>query len=340
MKQRLYYILILLIWGGATIQGQDVQYSQFYNDPLYINPALAGAGKVNRAGLHFRDQWPGIKESYKTYSAFVDRYSPAIKSGFGLMVVQDVAGTGALTYTGVAMNYSYLLVLDYSNTLRLGIKAEIGNRRIDFSKLLFADQVIRDRAPNSLDEFENNVVYYPNTAFGFEWSNSKLNLRFGAAIDHLNSPDQSFTSQPNKMPLLFSTYVLHNFYLNRSQRLRREQYFKAGAYYKFEEKWDQLEIGTNYHHKNVEIGLWFRGLPALKSYKPGYSNTEAVIIYLGLQYNGIHFGYNYDATISRLLINNSKGSHELTIVYGFSDPKKKKKRRMIPCSDLMGNSLR
>jgi type IX secretion system PorP/SprF family membrane protein len=339
MRKLLLHIFFCII--AVSVSGQDVQYSQFYNDPLYINPALAGAGKYNRAGIHFRDQWPGITEAYKTYSGFIDRFSKKLNSGFGLTFAQDVAGSGALKFTNLGINYSYLAVFDRFNSIRLGAKFDLSNRSVNFDKILFADQVIRDFDPNTIEEFETNSVYYANFGAGFEYNNTKSHLRIGAAIDHLNEPNQSFTSVPYAVKRLYSAYFLYNLYIRTYTGSRSDAYFKIGAYYKNQEKWDQLEFGTNFHNQDLEIGLWYRGLPNIKSYKSGFSNNEAVIIYLGYQFQVVHIGYNYDLTVSRLIQTSSNGAHEVTMVYAFRDPKKRgKKKRIIPCSDILGNSVR
>lgn len=336
-----YIVHIILFFTAFAAVGQDVQYSQFYNDPLYINPALAGAGKYNRAGIHYRDQWPGINDAYKTYSAFIDRYSKAINSGFGLTIAQDVAGSGALKFTNIGLNYSYLVLLNRNSTIRFGAKADLSNRSVNFEKLLFADQVIRDFDPNTIEQFETNSVYYANFGTGLEYSNSKTHLRLGLAIDHLNQPNQSFSALPYNVSRLYSAYALYNLYIRSYTGGVSDSYFKIGAYYKNQQKWDQLEFGANFHNKDFEVGLWYRGLPSIKSYKSGFSNNEAMILYLGYQFQVLHIGYNYDVTVSRLIQTSSNGAHEVTLVYAFDDPKRRgPKRRIIPCSDVLGNSLR
>ena len=49
---------------------QDPAFSQFYANPLYLNPAFAGATPKGcpRANLNYRDQWPGIGRTYVTTS--------------------------------------------------------------------------------------------------------------------------------------------------------------------------------------------------------------------------------------------------------------------------------
>lgn len=78
------------------------------------------------------------------------------------------------------------------------------------------------------------------------------------------------------------------------------------------------------------IGIWYRGIPLLKAYQPGYSNNDAVTLLLGLTTDKFNFGYSYDLTISRLA-NNTGGAHEICMSYHFCKKKKKKYKLIVPC---------
>ena len=83
-------ILICIVKGNA----QDVIYSQFYANPLYLNPALAGAKLDQRITLNYRNQWPSIKKGYVSYNAAWDQQIDKISGGLGFMVNADVGGGG------------------------------------------------------------------------------------------------------------------------------------------------------------------------------------------------------------------------------------------------------
>jgi hypothetical protein len=38
-------------------------------------------------------------------------------------------------------------------------------------------------------------------------------------------------------------------------------------------KWDQLDLGAYVDHRQFTAGLWYRGLPIVKAYQPGYGNN-------------------------------------------------------------------
>ncbi len=69
--------LALTLLFGLTIwvtQAQDPQFSQFYANPLYLNPAFAGGALAPRVMMNYRNQWPGLAANYVTTSFAVDHY--------------------------------------------------------------------------------------------------------------------------------------------------------------------------------------------------------------------------------------------------------------------------
>ena len=89
----LLFILVILAWT-ARCNAQDVIYSQFYANPLYLNPALAGAKLDQRITLNYRNQWPSISNGYVTYSAAWDQQFDKISGALGFMANADVGGGG------------------------------------------------------------------------------------------------------------------------------------------------------------------------------------------------------------------------------------------------------
>jgi len=86
---------------GVTV-AQDPIFSQFYANPLYLNPALAGSALTPRLTLNYRNQWPSLDANFVTYGASYDQYLPSINSGIGISFITDRAGGGALTSGGIS----------------------------------------------------------------------------------------------------------------------------------------------------------------------------------------------------------------------------------------------
>ena len=67
-------LAVLMVIGGATVFGQDPQFSQFFASPLNINPALTA--RINgdwRMIANIKDQWIGPASPYVTSTISYDR---------------------------------------------------------------------------------------------------------------------------------------------------------------------------------------------------------------------------------------------------------------------------
>ena len=64
-----YLITIILVSVSfiATAQ-QDPLYSQYFNNPMLINPAFAGSNERLYAGVAYRSQWSGIQGGPTTFN--------------------------------------------------------------------------------------------------------------------------------------------------------------------------------------------------------------------------------------------------------------------------------
>src|ERR1039457_1526972 len=99
--------LFTLISFMQSTYSQDPEFSQVYANPLYLNPALAGATICPRAIGNFRDEWPSLGGAYITYNASYDQYVNAIRGGVGLLVNTDMAGGNTLSTTTISLMYAY-----------------------------------------------------------------------------------------------------------------------------------------------------------------------------------------------------------------------------------------
>ena len=89
--------IIAVIALSVESQGQDPHFSQYYANPLYLNPAMAGTQVCPRLIFNYRNQWPSISGTYVTYNASYDQHIDAISGGLGVLVNVDRAGEGRET---------------------------------------------------------------------------------------------------------------------------------------------------------------------------------------------------------------------------------------------------
>ena len=99
--KRLLTIAFVLL-GLSSVYGQDPHFTQFYANPLYLNPAFAGVKQCPKVNVNYRNQYPSLGV-YQTYSASYDQYVDRLNGGVGVLIMQDEAANGALSLTEASL---------------------------------------------------------------------------------------------------------------------------------------------------------------------------------------------------------------------------------------------
>ncbi len=329
-RLRRHILSVTSLFMGTALLAQDPQFSQFYAAPQYLNPALTGNTQQDRIALNYRLQWPGIQPGFETYSFAYDHRFADANSGLGGYVLRDKAGTLGLHFTTIAMAYSYEARIDHKRALRFGLRMGYTMRGIDPSGYLFADQIIRDNAPRTIETgLVDNISYLDLAAGGLYFTERYW---AGVSITHMNRPNQSlFLERDARLPMRTSVHAGHRFALDGMRFDRSDTRMTLAAHYKAQGKWDQLDVGGYIERHRVSGGLWYRGLPMVKSYAPGYPNNEAVILMVGFETEQqLRINYSYDITISRLTMA-SGGAHEISLSYEWPRGARDRKHRVVPC---------
>ncbi|MBI5217429.1 MAG: PorP/SprF family type IX secretion system membrane protein [Bacteroidia bacterium] len=335
-KAQKILIIILLIQSTGSVFAQDPQFLQFYAAPTYICPSYAGSTDGSRAVLNYRNQWPAIPGAFVTTAFSLDHYFPKVKSGVGLIFNNDKAGSGRLRSLNIGAQYCYNISITRTLSVRPGLQLLYTQRSVDFNKFIFGDQLsFNGIAPVSTLETPatDKVGYIDFTTSVLVFSEKQWG---GITIEHMLEPNQSLTGSTSKVPVKIGIHGGAKLFLKKSAGLYDEEYIAITANYRHQEKFDQLDLGGYWFKRPMIIGLWYRGIPLLKSYKPGYFNHDALVIMAGLKYKNFVVGYSYDFTISRL-ISSTGGSHEISVIYEFNQNQrlvKKRKKIVVPCPKI------
>jgi type IX secretion system PorP/SprF family membrane protein len=320
------YILLFCIQG---VQGQDMHFTQFYSSPLYLNPAFAGAGACSRLSTTYRNQWPGISKTYQSYLFSIDHYMVQYNVGVGLLFANDVSGSGNLKTTTISPQLAYELRFSRRQVIRFGMQPGLGFRSIDYNNLVFGDQIVRGGNVPTIENPKPSTVYFDIGAgilcyTKVYWA--------GISFYHLNTPEQSMLYEGiSRLPMKYSFHGGYKYTLNEDEPEESNRKYITGALnYRGQQQFDQLDIGAYYSQNIFNVGLWYRGLPGIKSYKAGYSNNDAIAIILGIKADKLNIGYSYDYTISKLT-NVSYGAHEISLSYQLCRLKPRKKAILISC---------
>lgn len=338
-KQYSLFGLFFLISRLAL--AQDPQFTQFYAAPLYLSPAFAGSALAPRITVNYRNQWPALT-SYTTSMVGIDHYFSKYNSGVGLLISNDNQGQGRITSTDIGLQYSYQIQVSEESFLRLGLQGSYVNRNINYYGLTFGDQfgpggllsptsqdpyLTTGMPKNKYIDFSLGGLYYA------DW------FWVGLSAHHINRPSQAFFSgADSRLPMKGGVQAGLRIPLNGVTGLGdetdREISLSPAVLYKFQGKYDQLDVGAYLTYSPLTLGVWYRGLP-VKHYEKNINNSDALAFLVGYRQDKFSIGYSYDATISSLGMATG-GAHEISISYIFDKPeggrnRVPKRNRSLPC---------
>lgn len=329
MRNRISNLVLFFFCLGGMV-AQEMQFTQFYAAPMFLNPAFAGLTYEHRFSASYRRQWPGIRNSFTTYMAAYDYNLSELNSGIGGFVLQDMAGTSNLTTTQGGLNFAYSFKLNKTSEIRAGMMAAMTQKKLDNTRLVFNDQLITGN-PSSVD-YKSEQINYLDMGAGALYNSTYYWL--GVSARHINQPNTSMLGNIEVLPVYLSVHAGYRFIIEAvgSSRTKLEEFVSASVHYKKEQKYDQFDIGAYYFRSFLNVGIWYRGLP-FKKYKPGYPSRESIAVLLGLEIPNKNFrvGYSYDISVSKLGITNTQGSHEVSLIFEAAKRRKKTRRVLVSC---------
>jgi type IX secretion system PorP/SprF family membrane protein len=320
LKLSIYFAIVMVIMNlSLTNNGnaQDPQFTQFYANPIYLNPAFAGTARCPRVIMNYRHQWPGIPttagKTFVTYAASYDQHIDAISGGVGLQVLNDRAGDGTLNTTTASLVYSYQLPVSRTFSLKFGGQATYLQKRLDWSKLTFGDMI----DPRRGFVYNTNEIPPVNTKTTVDFAAGVLGYSklffVGFAAHHLTQPDEGFIS-PARLPLKITGHAGAVIPIDGTSG---EISVSPNILYQRQQNFQQINLGVYFNKGAFVAGMWYR-------------NQDAVIVLVGVQQSIYKIGYSYDVTVSKLTTK-SAGSHEISFALQFDCKPKKKKFRTISC---------
>ncbi len=303
----------------ASVRGvaQDPAMSQFYANPLFMNPAMAGVEGLSKIYLGYRNQWPGTASPYVTYHASYEQYIEALQGGIGLHVINDRQGGGVINTMSMDAIYSYHLKVSRQLTVTGGFQASAGQRSMNPEGLVLPDEL----AGNPGVTLQAQSRLYPDFSVGF--GAFYKNMYGGIACHHLLQPYMSQTRDPNTRLSRRYTAHLGAMIPVYEKRLGREvMQLSPNIVFLQQDIYQQINYGLEVLFRNLLGGIWFRQ-DLLFSY-------GTLIFSAGYARDQFRFRYSYDAKLSSpdLLIP-SMGAHEISMSFVFKNLHKSTKPRAI-----------
>jgi type IX secretion system PorP/SprF family membrane protein len=315
------FLLAAFVLISLFASAQDHMYSQFFNSPIYLNPALTGQFKGDlRMSMIYRNQWStlGSGNGFQYLTASVDYNVPQFGGGLGLMFTRSSEGTAFLNTNNLAGTYSYSVGSD-DFVLSFGLQAGITNRTIDFSKLVFTDQLDPRLGylPGSTSAAEQpayNNRFYFDAGAGINLVAGSLMV--GTAMQHLNQPDESFSGVKAKLPIRTTAHVSYMLNLSGDNNMDDDDksYLIPSVVFYKQVSSSTLNLGMQFKHRGVNAGLWYRN--------GGVAGPSAIVVSLifdlFINKDGgekLRFGVSHDASTSKLNYTNTSGTTEGSLNY-------------------------
>jgi type IX secretion system PorP/SprF family membrane protein len=312
------FICILL---SGTVLAQDPHFSQFFASPLTLNPALTGKfnGSFRLTGNH-RNQWPTINNAYITtaFSADFHVMQQAIPNndnwGFGVSAYSDKSANSAVAFNFGSISTAYHKGLDEDGNHQIGAGFQLSyaNMLINTSVLNFEDQLTANGFTGISAESFNGATLssrYMDINAGFLYNGSTgdgNNFYLGVSMYHINRPKQNFTGGQYVLNPRTTIHggayfaVSPNITLHTSAIHMRQ----AGAS-------ETVVGGAAQLIANPEVEK------PISLYAGGWVRfNDALIPYLGLEFNDLRIGVSYDLNTSTLkTASQNRGGIEVSLIY-------------------------
>jgi type IX secretion system PorP/SprF family membrane protein len=323
MIRKLLFAIIISFSVFEAGYPQDMHFSQYYANPLYLNPAFAGTAMCPRLIMNYRNQWPAIAGTYSTYSASYDQHVESLSGGLGLMINTDKAGEGTITTNVISGIYSYRLPVNRFFSIKAALQGTYFQKSIDWDKLTFGDMIdprygfikyTAETRPSDLTkgavDFSAGILGYGESFFG------------GVAVNHLTQPQEGFFTV-SKLPMKITAHAGAVIDLQHRRRRRKieDPTISPNILYQKQQNFEQINYGLYFNKYPMVGGVWFR---------QNFINADAFIILIGFQTYSFKFGYSYDLTVSKLS-SSTAGAHEFSFALQFNCKPKKKRIRAINC---------
>lgn len=322
-------ILFILIFSlelsfATKTLAQDPVFSAFYNNSLYYNPASPGLIVGNQFNLNFREQWPGIPASNRSFN-FSSMHTFCNAFSLGVLATSNIEGESKLLTNNIGLTIAVPVKISRFLILSTGATTTYAQKRIDWTRVEFDDQydklygkVYDTKFPFPNEDRKN----YGDLSLGmalkgrfYKKRNTIISGSLGVGLHHvLVFPNPNFIGSdinaiPFKQVYHMDVWLLYG-------RKRNVKGFAMSSIYEKQGHIKTFNLSFRYLIKSLYLLGGFRNTSFTLSPK----KFDSFILGFGYIYQEgrssdyIKFGYSYDFTVSKL-VGGAYGSHEIYITY-------------------------
>jgi type IX secretion system PorP/SprF family membrane protein len=313
MKTRLSITLIvclLLSLAPGVSKGQiDPHFSQYFIQPMTLNPALTGAmdGKYRVSGV-WRNQYGNSLTTLGIAGETVTNKN----MNFGVNLLHQYSAGKAYQYTNAYLTAAYTGVAFGNHHVVMALQMGMLDRRFNMSKFQFGEQwtagvgfdpsvmsgeTLSNRAVTDLDAGAG-IIYYDGSP------NKKVHVFGGYSAAHLTRPTDPFISDVAKLRLP----VRHSFH--------------AGARIAVSDMFDFVPSVLHMQQGNAQeqmVGAYFQlsgGKETDIMFGANLRLKDAISPFAGFYHKGMTVGFSYDVNGLDNRVNTSgRNSMEVSISF-------------------------
>ena len=306
----------LVVWfflmiSSFSLMGQDPEFSQFYANPLYLNPAFTGTSALSRVAINYRNQWPNHGNTFVTNYLSYDKFVNGLRGGIGLQLMYDVQLNGVISDLNTSFLYAHHFKVNDRLFFSLALEAGFIYKQYKVNELVFPgmiDQNTGEIYGTYILPTENGHKLIPDFSVGVV--GQRDNVYFGLAVNHLTQPDESIMKGDNigRLPVKITLHAgakSHDFHHGL---LSRAYTLSPNLVYQQQGSFRQINLGMYMKEDWLTFGLWYRNNLSMR--------PNSVVAMFGYQKEKFQFGYSFDYTLSNLA-GYGYGSHEISLVFFF-----------------------
>lgn len=306
---RRWYPIFLFCILSISSFGQDAEYSQFYANPLYLNPAFTGTSAFPRLSTNYRNQWPSLGNTYVNYSISYDRFVKPLNGGLGIQLSNSTEASSTIVSSSAFLFYSHHIKINNRFFIDAALQAGGTYKGFNKNSLIFPSEINELNGviePNESMNIENTSKIYPD--FGIGILGQFDSYFFGLSIHHLAKPDESLLEgdQKGSLPRKVTFHAGARTHKLRNGLLSKPYTLSPNIIYQQQGSFKQINLGMYINVGPLAGGLWYRQNLSIR--------PDAVIAMIGLMREKFKIGYSYDLTLSKLS-NYSFGSHEISLIF-------------------------
>ncbi len=337
------WVVVCTALSGA-LQAQSASFSQFYASRMYLNPAFTGIEQGTSVNVAYREQWGRVPGRLRTVFAAVDMGCGY--DGLGVSFFSNSEGEGFLNTTEVSAYYGRTIPMKLSGrrtrlsgsranvNLHLGARVGWANKRVDWPRLLFSDQlhpvlgVVAAQSPGAVP-IQQSHSYFDN-AFGIavrfdvggkfrKKAEQKIRGQFGCSISSPFQPNESLQQLATFLPRKYTVHGGLMIPVLGGARSGTPLTLVPNFKFDFQGGINQLTYGMYATYDRFFMGAFYQN--TYLTFDP--ANTNAVIFTAGVRLEDdatyyCDLAYSYDANPTGLSMR-SAGVHEFTLRANFKN---------------------